>query len=125
MTALSKTRSGDGVASIRMDLGIAGRSAIVCASSQGLGRACAEALIAEGAAVVINGRDAAKLATTADEMRAGMRGAVVTPVAADITTPEGRTALLAACPSPDILVTNNLGPQPGSISEVTDDDLAR
>ena len=58
------------VASPLMDLGIAGKSAIVCASSQGLGLACAEALIAEGVAVVINGRDEAKLATTADALRA-------------------------------------------------------
>ncbi|HEY7628557.1 MAG TPA: SDR family oxidoreductase [Ilumatobacteraceae bacterium] len=108
-----------------MDLGISGRSAIVCASSQGLGRACAEALVAEGVAVVINGRDAAKLETTAAEIRATTAGAVVAALAADITTPEGRAALLAACPDADILVTNNVGPQPGSISEVTDEDLAR
>ena len=97
----------------------------MCASSQGLGRACAEALLAEGVSVVINGRDAAKLATTADELRAGAPGAIVTPLAADITTASGRTALLAACPEPDILVTNNVGPKPGSITEVTDEDLAR
>ena len=108
-----------------MDLGIAGRSAIVCASSQGLGRACAEALVAEGVAVVINGRDAAKLAVTAEELRGLVPGAVVIPLAADITTAEGRAALLAACPAPDILVTNNVGPKPGSIAEVTDEDLAR
>jgi 3-oxoacyl-[acyl-carrier protein] reductase len=108
-----------------MDLGIAGRTAIVCASSQGLGRACAEALVVEGVAVVINGRDAAKLATTADELRAATPGASVTPLAADITTAEGRATLLAACAAPDILVTNNVGPKPGTIAEVTDDDLER
>jgi 3-oxoacyl-[acyl-carrier protein] reductase len=108
-----------------MDLGIAGRSAIVCASSQGLGRACAEALAAEGVAVVINGRDIDKLAATAAELRAAVPGASVTPVAADITTADGRATLLAACPAPDILVTNNAGPKPGTISEVTDDDLER
>jgi 3-oxoacyl-[acyl-carrier protein] reductase len=107
-----------------MDLGIAGRSAIVCASSQGLGRACAEALLGEGVAVVINGRDATKLAVTAAEMRALVPGSTVIPIAADITTADGRAALLAECPAPDIVVTNNVGPKPGSISEVTDEDLA-
>ena len=100
-----------------MDLGIAGKSAIVCASSQGLGLACAEALIAEGVAVVINGRDALKLAETADQLQAAAPNAIITTVAADITTPHGRAALLAACDAPDILVTNNVGPKPGSISE--------
>ena len=108
-----------------MDLGIAGKSAIVCASSQGLGRACAEALIAEGVAVVINGRDEGKLHKTADGLRAATPGAAIRPVAADITTADGRAALLAACPAPDILVTNNVGPKPGSIADVTEEDLAR
>jgi 3-oxoacyl-[acyl-carrier protein] reductase len=109
-----------------MDLGIAGRRAIVCASSQGLGLACAEALAAEGVHVVVNGRDAAKLDGVASSVRGvAALGATVTPVAADITTAGGRAALLAACPEPDILVTNNVGPKPGSIDEVTDDDLAR
>lgn len=109
-----------------MDLGISGRRAIVGASSQGLGRACAEALVAEGVHVVINGRDAAKLDGVAAEVRErAADGATVTPVAADLTTAEGRAALLAACPEPDILVTNNVGPKPGSIDEVSDDDLAR
>ena len=105
-----------------MELGIAGRKAVVCASSQGLGRACAEALSAEGVDVVINGRDAAKLERTATEIRAAT-GGVVTPVAADITTDEGRDALLAACPEPDIVVLNNRGPKPGALGEITDDDL--
>jgi 3-oxoacyl-[acyl-carrier protein] reductase len=106
-----------------MDLGIAGRWAIVCASSQGLGRACAEALASEGVNVVVNGRDHDKLMATAMEI--ARLGAQVVPVTADITTAEGRAALLAACAEPDILVTNNAGPKPGTISEVTDDDLAR
>jgi 3-oxoacyl-[acyl-carrier protein] reductase len=105
-----------------LDLGIAGRKAIVCASSQGLGRACAEALSAEGVDVVINGRDAEKLAVATAEIRA-LGGGDVTFVAADITTDEGRNALLAACPEPDIVVLNNRGPTPGSLDEVTDDDL--
>ncbi len=109
-----------------MDLGIAGRRAIVCASSQGLGLASAEALVAEGVHVVINGRDATKLDAVASAMRSvGAAGATVTAVAADITTTDGRAALLAACAEPDILITNNVGPKPGSIDEVTDDDLAR
>jgi 3-oxoacyl-[acyl-carrier protein] reductase len=105
-----------------LDLGIAGRNAIVCASSQGLGRACAEALSAEGVDVVLNGRDADKLALAAEEIRALGVGDV-SFVAADITTDNGRNELLAACPEPDIVVLNNRGPKPGSLDEITDDDL--
>lgn len=105
-----------------MDLGLSGKKAIVCASSQGLGRACAEALAAEGVDVVINGRDAEKLARVADELRAAYR-VEVTPVAADILTADGRAALLAACPEPDILVTNNAGPRPGTIEEIDEADI--
>ena len=104
-----------------MDLGIAGKSAIVCASSQGLGRACAEALAAEGVNVVINGRDAKKLDQAAAEMRSAHPEVAVVPVAADITTSAGREALLAAMPEPDILVTNNRGPTPGPLPEMTDE----
>src|SRR5258708_4568241 len=92
-----------------MDLGIRGRTAIVCASSQGLGKACARALAEAGVSLVINGRDRALLDRTADEIRTAT-GADVTPVAADVSTAEGQAALLAACPSPDILITNNGGP---------------
>ena len=105
-----------------LDLGIAGRTAIVCASSQGLGRACAEALAAEGVDVVINGRNADKLERTATEIRAATTGEV-TCVAADITTDAGRASLLSACPEPDIVVLNNRGPRPGSLGETTDADL--
>jgi 3-oxoacyl-[acyl-carrier protein] reductase len=105
-----------------MDLGLDGRTAIVCASSQGLGRACAEALAAEGVGVVVNGRDPERLAQVAAEIRAAT-GATVTPVAADITTPEGRDLLLGAFEAPDILVTNNAGPRPGNLDEITDEDL--
>ncbi len=94
-----------------MDLGIAGRHAIVCASSRGLGRACAEALAAEGVNVVINGRDPARLEQTAAEIKKIAKGKV-TAVAGDVTTEEGRKALLAACPHADILVNNNAGPEP-------------
>ena len=92
-----------------MDLGIRGRKAIVCASSDGLGKGCALALAEAGVSLVINGRDPAALSRTADEIRRAT-GVEVTAVAADISTPQGQASLLAACPVPDILVTNNGGP---------------
>ncbi|AMN43381.1 SDR family oxidoreductase [Rhodoplanes sp. Z2-YC6860] len=92
-----------------MDLGIAGRKAIVCASSRGLGRACAMRLAEAGCEVVINGLDPARLEATAAEIRA-KTGSKVTAVAANVATPEGQAALFAACPDPDILVANNGGP---------------
>ncbi|WP_273735292.1 SDR family oxidoreductase [Mycolicibacterium septicum] len=107
-----------------MDLGIAGRRAVVCASSQGLGRACAEALAAEGVNVVVNGRDRGRLEQTSAELRS-VCGVEVVGVAADITTAAGRTELLGACPAPDILVTNNAGPKPGGLFDVTDDELSQ
>ncbi|MBN8955519.1 MAG: SDR family oxidoreductase [Rhizobiales bacterium] len=101
-----------------MDLGIAGRKAIVCASSKGLGRGCAEALARAGCEVVINGRDAARLDQVAKEI-AKATGAKVTPVAADLADPKGQAALLAACPQPDILVNNNGGPPMRDFRELT------
>jgi 3-oxoacyl-[acyl-carrier protein] reductase len=92
-----------------MDLGIAGRKAIVCASSRGLGLACAKALAQAGCEVVINGRNREQLATVAAEQRS-TTGAKIIPVAADVATPDGQQALFAACPEPDILVNNNAGP---------------
>src|ERR1700724_3049602 len=92
-----------------MDLGIAGRKAIVCASSRGLGRACAHRLAEAGCEVVINGRDKDHLAVTAEELRKAT-GAKITAVAAGVASPEGQKALFAACPEPDILVNNNAGP---------------
>ena len=92
-----------------MDLGIAGRKAIVCASSRGLGRACAKALAEAGCEVVINGRDRDRLAETAAELRKTGGGKIV-PVVADVASPEGQKALFDACPEPDILVNNNAGP---------------
>jgi len=92
-----------------VDLGIRGRTAIVCASSRGLGRACALALARAGADVTINSRDAGALETTAKAIR-DATGVRVTPVASDIGTREGQRLVLAACPNPDILVTNNGGP---------------
>ena len=94
-----------------MDLGIRGRAAIVMASSRGLGRACASALAREGVSVTINGRDADALDHAAGELRE--RYAVdVRGVAGDVRLDTTRDALLAACPAPDILVTNNAGPAP-------------
>lgn len=92
-----------------MDFGIGGRKAIVCASSRGLGRACAEALAAAGCEVIVNGRDGKVLEQTAADISKAT-GATVIPVQADVATPEGQTALLKACPEPDILVNNNAGP---------------
>ncbi len=92
-----------------MDLGIAGRKAIVCASSRGLGKACARALAEAGCEVVVNGRDAKRLEATAAEI-AQATGAKVIAITADVATPDGQKALLAACPSPDILINNNAGP---------------
>src|SRR5207244_288631 len=92
-----------------MDLGIAGRKAIVCASSRGLGRGCAQALAQAGCEVVLNGRDGKVLERAAAELRQ-KTGAKIAAVAADVGTPEGQAALLAACPEPDILINNNAGP---------------
>ena len=92
-----------------MDLGIAGRKAIVCASSRGLGRACAHRFAEAGCEVVVNGRDRARTEGTASEI-AKATGAKVIPVVADVGTPEGQKALFAAMPEPDILVNNNAGP---------------
>jgi len=95
-----------------LDLGLEGKTALVCGSSRGLGRACAEALAAAGARVVVNGLDPERLAETAKAIGAAIGGAVQA-VAADVTTEAGRRALLAACPEPDILVNNAAGPPPG------------
>ncbi|PUE12416.1 SDR family oxidoreductase [Limnohabitans sp. T6-20] len=99
-----------------MDLGLKGKKAIVCASSQGLGYACALALAQEGCEVFINGRNADKLAQAADRLRLAT-GTRITPVQADLNTEAGRSALLTACPAPDILVNNNAGPPPGQLAD--------
>ncbi len=92
-----------------MDLGIAGRKAIVCASSRGLGRACAKALAEAGCEVVINGREPEHLASTASELHRAT-GARIVPVTGDVATADGQKALFEACPEPDILINNNAGP---------------
>jgi len=101
-----------------MNLGIAGRKAIVCASSRGLGYGCALALAQEGCEVVINGRDHDRLAAAADEI-AKASGAKIVPVAADVATSDGQRALFAVCPEPDILVNNNAGPPMRDFRELT------
>jgi len=104
-----------------MDMGIAGRSALVCGASKGLGLGCAQALAAEGVAVTLVARTAPALEAAAEAIRK-LSGVRVTTVAADITTPDGRAAALAACPAPDILVTNAGGPPPGDFRDWNRDD---
>src|SRR6202140_2846929 len=104
-----------------MDLGISGRTALVCAASKGLGRGCAEALAREGVAVTILARTESAVRKTAEEIGA-MAGRPVQWLACDITPPEGRAAALAACPQPDILVNNAGGPPPGDFRNWTRDD---
>ena len=105
-----------------MDLGIKGRSAIVCASSKGLGRACAMQLASEGVNVIMTARGAEALKQAADEIRKANPGVTVTEVVGDITTPAGREAALKACPNPDILINNAGGPPPGDFRNWTRDD---
>lgn len=95
-----------------MDLGIKGKTALVCAASKGLGKACAFSLAREGAVVTIVARTVETLEAAAQEIREKTGGTVIA-VAADITTPAGRAAALAACPSPDILINNAGGPPAG------------
>lgn len=99
-----------------MDLGIAGKKAIVCASSKGLGKACALALAREGVDVVINGRSQRSLDDAAQDIER-QTGAKVSAIASDLTTQEGRMRLLGACERPDILVTNVGGPPIGSFRD--------
>lgn len=104
-----------------MDLGIAGKKAIVCAASRGLGKGCAMALAREGVAVTITARTESELNATAEEIRAAT-GVRVTAVPGDITTPEGRAATLRACSDPDILINNAGGPPPGNFRDWTMED---
>ena len=99
-----------------MDLGIRGKTALVCAASKGLGKGCATSLAREGVNLVITARGAEALEATASELQKKY-GVKITPVAGDITTPEGRAAALKACPAPDILVNNAGGPPPGDFRE--------
>ncbi len=104
-----------------MDLGIAGKKALVCAASKGLGKACAKALAREGVAVTIAARTKETLDAAAAEIRA-VTQAPVAAVVADVTTEAGRAAALKACPEPDILVNNAGGPPPGDFRDWSADD---
>lgn len=99
-----------------MDLGISGRRAIVAASSRGLGYACAESLAREGVDIVLNGRDRARLDAAAAALR-DAHGSTVATVCGDIGDADTVSMLLAACPEPDIVVTNNGGPAPGRFAD--------
>lgn len=103
-----------------MDLGIAGRKALLFGASRGLGRACATALAREGVEVTVVSRTRETVEKTCEEIRAAT-GVRATPVAADITTDGGRKAALAACPEPDILLNNADGPMPGDFRNWTRD----
>jgi 3-oxoacyl-[acyl-carrier protein] reductase len=107
-----------------MDLGLSGRWAVVCASSKGLGWGCAVSLAQEGVNLVMNARSADVLEQAADKIR-GDTGVEVRTVATDITTPEGRAQVLAACPQVDILVNNAGGPPPGDFRNWTRDDWVK
>ena len=104
-----------------MDLGIAGKKALVCAASKGLGRACATSLAREGCEVTIASRSMDNLKTAVEVIKQAT-GADVTPVAADLSTEEGRAAVLEVCGDPDILVNNCGGPPPGHFSDWGRDD---
>ena len=104
-----------------MDLHIKGRKAIVCASSEGLGYASAYALAQAGCSLVMNGRSKDKLETAAAQVRSGT-DATVTTVVADVSKPEGRAAIIAACPDADILVNNGGGPPKKDFRELTPQD---
>jgi 3-oxoacyl-[acyl-carrier protein] reductase len=99
-----------------MDLGIRGKTAIVCAASKGLGKGCAVSLAREGVNLVITARGQEALEATAAEIRKAS-GVTVTTVVGDITTEEGKKAVLKICPAPDILVNNAGGPPPGDFRE--------
>ncbi|MFT5870278.1 MAG: 3-oxoacyl-[acyl-carrier protein] reductase [Paracoccaceae bacterium] len=105
-----------------MDLGISGKKALVCASSKGLGKGCAEALAAAGVNLVLNARGVEALEATAAAIRATY-GVEVTTVAIDVTTENGRLAVLAEASDVDILITNAGGPPPGSWTDWTRDDF--
>ena len=107
-----------------MDFGLKGKRALVCASSKGLGRGCAEALAAEGVNLIMNARGVEALETAAAEIRAKY-GVDVVAVAADVTTEEGRAKVLAAAADVDILVTNAGGPPPGMWSDWEREDFIK
>jgi 3-oxoacyl-[acyl-carrier protein] reductase len=104
-----------------VDLGIRGKKALLSGASRGLGKACAFALAREGVDVTIVARTREPLEQAGAEIAAAT-GVKVGTVAGDITTPEGRSAALAACPEPDILLNNADGPLPGDFRDWSRDD---
>ena len=104
-----------------MDLGIKGKSAIVCAASKGLGKGCAMKLAEDGVNLTICARTPGPLEETAQEIR-NSTGATVNALAVDITSEAGRAAVLEACPEPDILINNAGGPPPGDFKDFSMDD---
>lgn len=107
-----------------MDLGIRGKSAIVCAASKGLGKGCAMKLAEDGVNLTICARTPGPLEETAQEIR-NSTGVTVNALAVDITSDAGRNAVLEACPSPDILINNAGGPPPGDFKDFSMDDWRR
>jgi len=107
-----------------MDLGIRGKTALVCAASKGLGKGCALALARDGANLVITARGKEALEATAEEIRKAS-GVEVTAVAGDITTPEGRASALKAAGQVDILVNNAGGPPPGDFRNWSREDWVK
>src|SRR5208282_3815062 len=107
-----------------MDLGITGRKAIICASSKGLGHACAWALAEAGCAIVLNGRDAEALARTGRELREAT-GVKVGEILGDLDDPATRAELISACPDADILVNNNGGPPHKNFGEISREDVLK
>ena len=104
-----------------MDLGISGKKAIICASSRGLGKACAHDLAKEGVEIFINGVNKENLAKTEKEFKD--KGFKVTSVLGLMEESSTRSALLAACPDPDILINNSGGPPPGNFFDWTEEDF--
>ena len=104
-----------------MDMEIKGKKAIVCASSRGLGKGCAEALASEGVNLVINGRNKEVLSSTARELREKYEVNII-EFCADITSKEQQNELIEICPNPDILVNNAGGPPPGDFRDWNRDD---
>ncbi|MGB1253925.1 MAG: SDR family NAD(P)-dependent oxidoreductase, partial [Candidatus Promineifilaceae bacterium] len=102
---------------LAMDFGLTGKKALVCASSQGLGFACAVALAEEGVHVWINGRGVEKLMDSAEKIRTTTGNPNIFTAVGDLTTEAGRAAIVAACPDADILVNNNAGPRPGTFQD--------
>jgi 3-oxoacyl-[acyl-carrier protein] reductase len=99
-----------------VDLGISGKSALVCGASRGLGKACALALAREGVDITIVARNRDGLESAGGEIEQ-LTGAATVIVAADLTTNGGRAAAISACPQPDILVNNSQGPPPGDFRD--------